>query len=384
MKFAGAISVALFVLCGAVGGEQQREKPPAQATRPAASAFDRIAKDADAARKADRIDEAIGLYKRGVALKPSWEEGWWFLGTLYYKLDDYTQGRDAFRHLTAINQKSSFGWAMLGLCEFQTKQYDRALAHLRRGVDMGLNEDQDIADVANYHLALLLTRFEEYEQALKVLAPFSQRNLAQPDFVEAVGIAALRKPVLPSELPPTDRQLVMDVGRVMYDAMAERANQTSAEFKILLDKYPDQPAIHYLYGSFLMFSDASQALEEFKREPPGSPSYVPAMVTIAAEYLRTQEYKAALPYAEKAVAVDPQSFAAHAVLGRTLVEGDLDQSRGISELEQARKLEPNSPQVRIALATAYARAGRKDDATRERQEFQKLKRLKDDSKTGSQ
>jgi hypothetical protein len=37
-------------------------------------------------------------------------------------------------------------------------------------------------------------------------------------------------------------------------------------------------------------------------------------------------------------------------------------------------LAPASPQVRIALATAYAKAGRKDDAARERQEFLKLRK----------
>lgn len=339
----------------------------------AADPITRIQKQAEAARKENRVDAAIALYKKGVALKPAWEEGWWSLGTLYYGLDEFSEARDAFRHLSSIQPGAGAPWAMLGLSEFQTKQYDEALGHLKHASELHTGQEQSIADEANFHLTLLLTRNQEYEEAMKVLAQFAQRNLNDAKFIEAMGIAALRKPLLPSELVPTDRQLIMDVGRVMYDATALRTTEAGAEFKILLDKYPETPNIHYLYGSFLMFADANNGLREMKKELEISPAHVPAMVTIANEYIQRKDFQAALPYARKAVELEPQSFPAHAVLGRVLAEGDLDSQRGIQELEEARKLAPGSPQVRIALATAYAKAGRKEDAARERREFLKLR-----------
>ena len=139
-----------------------------------------------------------------------------------------------------------------------------------------------------------------------------------------MGIASLRKPLLPSELVPTDRQLIMDVGRVMYDATALRTTEAGAEFKILVDKYPETPNIHYLYGSFLMFADANNGLREMKKELEVSPAHVPAMVTIANEYIQRKDFQSALPYAQKATELEPQSFPAHAVLGRVFAEGDLD------------------------------------------------------------
>ena len=339
----------------------------------------RIQKQAEAARQENRIDDAIALYKKGVAIKPSWDEGWWSLGTLNYSLDRFEEARDAFRHLTAIKPEVAMPWAMLGLCEFQTRQYDHALDHLSHGVGLGLGQDQTVEDTANFHLALLLTRSQEYEASMKILALFAQRNLNDASYIEAMGIAALRKPLLPVELPPTDRQLVMDVGRVMYDATALRTTEAAAEFKILVDKYPETPNIHYLYGSFLMFSDANGGLAEMKKELEVSPAHVPALVTIASEYIQRKEYKTGLPYAEKAVELEPQSFPAHAVLGRIFAEGDVDPARGIRELEEARKLAPGSPQVRIALATAYGKVGRKEDAARERQEFLKLRKEVDEA-----
>jgi tetratricopeptide (TPR) repeat protein len=354
-------------------------KPPAAVPTP----LQQIQKQAEAARKQNRVDDAIRLYNKGVAVQASWEEGWWSLGTLHYSLDQFAEARDAFRHLTVIQPGAGAPWAMLGLAEFETKQYDQALSHLRHAADLHSGQEQNIADEANFRLALLLTRYQEYEGAMKILALFAQRNLNDAKFIEAMGIAALRKPLLPAEVVPTDRQLIMDVGRVMYDATALRTTAAGAEFKILVDKYPETPNIHYLYGSFLMFADANNGLREMKKELEISPAHVPAMVTIANEYIQRNDFQAALPYAQKATELEPQSFPAHTVLGRVFAEGDLDSKRGIQELEEARKLAPGSPQVRIALATAYAKAGRKEDATRERREFLKLRKEVDAAEKNS-
>ena len=352
----------IWLLACACGAAQQSAPP-----------LERIKKQAEAARAAKHVDAAIQLYKKAVALQASWDEGWWALGTLYYELDRFDEGRTAFRRLTVIKPEVGLPWAMLGLCEYETKHYEEALQHLRRGTDLGVDQDQEISAVAHYHLALLLSRFTEYEAAMKVLSVFAQRNVNSPSYVEAMGIAALRKPLLPIEVPPADHQLVMDTGRVMYDAAALRTTEAAAEFKILVDKYPETPNIHYLYGSFLLFSDADGALGQLQKELEVSPAHVPAMVTIANEYIQRKQYKDALPYAKKAIELEPQSFPAHTVYGRVLVEGDINLQVGLTELEEARKLAPSSPQVRIALATAYTKAGRKEDAAKEREAFSKLR-----------
>ncbi len=374
-----SLKAMLVCLAWVCVGSAWAEEPKAQPVTP--PAVRQIQAQAEAARKQNRVDAAIALYKKGVTLEPTWEEGWWSLGTLNYGLDRFDEAREAFKHLAVIQPSIGAPWAMLGLSEFETKQYDQAFSHLRRAADLHSGQDQTIADDANFHLAWLLTRNQEYESAMKILALFAQRNLNDAKYIEAMGIAALRKPLLPSEMVPTDRQLVMDVGRVMYDATALRTTEAGAEFKILVDKYAETPNIHYLYGSFLMFADANSGLREMKKELEISPAHVPAMVTIANEYIQRKDFQAALPYAQKATELEPQSFPAHVVLGRVLAEGDLDVPRGIQELEEARKLAAGSPQVRIALATAYAKAGRKEDAARERREFLKLRQEVDSTES---
>jgi len=47
------------------------------------------------------------------------------------------------------------------------------------------------------------------------------------------------------------------------------------------------------------------------------------------------------------------------------------------------KMAPENPQSRLALASAYAKAGRKQDAAAQRAEFLRLRNQKDESSAGA-
>src|SRR5690242_19696994 len=82
------------------------------------SDFDKIATRATAARDADRLDEALSLYKKAVDLNPRWAEGWFYLGTLHYDRGAYAPAATAFRRVSALQPNSGTALVMLGLCEF--------------------------------------------------------------------------------------------------------------------------------------------------------------------------------------------------------------------------------------------------------------------------
>ncbi len=336
--------------------------------------FARLAQQAEQARQANQTKDAIALYHRALGLKPDWKEGWWYVGSLYYQQDRYPECRDAFSHLTPLEQKGGPAWSMLGLCEFEIKEYDSALAHLRHGVELGLAAAPQIDEVARYHLALLLTRYEFYEKSLDVFFELARRGSNDPSMIEAAGLAALRKPLLPNELPQEEREITYLAGKAIWDAGARRSAQAHKDFETLLAKYPDGPGIHFLYGSFLLQEEPEKGIPELQKEIEVSPKHVPARVQLALEYLRRGEPAKGLSYATEAARMAPDSVVAHSALGRILVEtGELQP--GIVELELAEKLSPDSPQPRIALASAYAKVGRKEDAARERREFLRLKEL---------
>lgn len=373
MKALGLTLLLALALPVSFAWGQKAVRAPVARQESTPAGFKSLVVQAGAAREKDQIEEATRLYRRAVEMKPDYVEGWWYLGMLLYESDQYSEGADAFGHVTRLKPEMALGWAMLGLCQFETKKYETALVHLERADQLGIPQAESFYDVAKYHLVLLLTRSGDFDSAIRIAADFAARDKDGPDLTEAMGLAALRKPLLPSELPPLEREMVMDVGRAMCDTAARRAARLSSDIALLLGKYPKTPEIHFLAGTMELGSNSDQALADWKAELEISPGHVRALSSIAGEYLRRKDYKSALPYAEKAVANGPDTFVPHAVLGQVLTEGDFDLSRGIKELEAAIHLEPTQPQVHFVLAAAYTKAGRKDDAARERAEFLRLR-----------
>jgi tetratricopeptide (TPR) repeat protein len=344
------------------------------------SDFDAIVKNADAARDGGDVDRAIGLYQQALQVKPDWKQGWWVLGSILYDSNRYQEGAEAFLPLTALDPEKSAGWAMAGLCEFETQQYRQALNHLLKAENLGL--PKSLLDVTLYHIELILIRGSQFDAALEMLSQDSLRGTENPKLLEAMGIAALRKPLLPEQLPPSDHELVMSIGRAVCDAAAYRTTDATREFKSLLAKYPSLPQLHYLAGQVFLESDPDQAIADFTQELNLSPNHLQTLVSLASEYMKQNDYQTALRYAERAQASDSRYFAAHAMLGRVLVEGNLDMPRGIKELETSVQLAPDNPQCRVALASAYAKVGRKTDAAKERAEFLRLRKQADASNSG--
>ena len=196
-----------------------------------------------------------------------------------------------------------------------------------------------------------------------------------PELVVVAGLAGLRRPIFPEQVLPDDRELVFRMGRAVLTSNERRAAEAGKEFEDLIREFPKTPNVHYMYGAELLPNEPEKGVAEMMKELEINPDHIPALVSIVGEYLRTGEAAKASPAGgARSQEVAPTSFATRASYGRALVEtGDL--KHGIEELEIAAKLAPDSPQVLFALAAAYAKAGRKEDAARARAEFARLKQL---------
>ena len=340
----------------------------------ATASFTELSQQAAAAREGGRVKDAIRLYRASLQARPAWSQGWWYLGTLLYDENSFTAGREALTRLVKLEPKAAPGWEMLGLCEFETKDYANSLIHLERGLAIGQNGDPQLAKVTRFHAAMLLTLFGQYESAIQRFTELATSGGDDPQIIPAIGLAALRVPILPANTPPGKSELVSAAGRAVYDAALRRAADARKDFENLAATYPDTPEVHNLYGMFLLQSDPDRAIAEWKREIEISPKHVPARLQLAFEYLKRNEAATGLPYARQAAELELDSFVAHNALGRLLGETG-DQKGAIVELERARDLAVDSPETRLALASAYAAAGRTQDAARERAEFQRLKSL---------
>lgn len=366
-----ALIAALSMRFGLALGQQPGAAPP-----PPPPAIAKLVARAAAARDANQIDDALRLYRQALQMAPKWEEGWWQTGVLHYDRDQYPQCRDAFRRFTALNTKISSAFAFLGLCEFQTKEFGPSLAHLEKAVALGLPREEQMTDVALYHLALLHTKGGDFERALQFCTLLARKTDSPQNVVAVAGIAALRRPIFPHELPEADRDLAIRLGSALLAGGGRPAEESRRVFEELVKQYPDVPNVHYSYATVLLANDPDKGVAELKRELEINPGHLPALISLSFEYLKRDEAREAQLYAERAAKLAPGNFAARTCLGRVLLEREEpDVGGAIRELEAAAKLEPSSPQVYFSLASAYARAGRKMDADKARAEFARLKKL---------
>ncbi len=382
------IALALSATCAAAAAspEQQTAKhaPAAQAKAPAPKAnpkFDALAAQAQAARDAGNLDDAVKLYRQALAIKPAWDEGRWSLGTTLYEQDHFADARDEFRRVIAKRPEHGLAWAFMGLCEFSLKNHDTALADLLKARTLGLTTTQAVVDVVRYHMAILLTRAEQYDQALATLAEFAVDNNESPRVIEAMGIATLRLPVLPAELPGDKREIVMMAGRARYFAAARMNAAAQSAFATLIDRFPDTPNVHYAYGAFLMAEQPDAAIEEFKKELKIAPESAWTKTQIAFALMAKGDFDGARPWAKEAIDAAPTDYLPRNALGQALLAaGDVDGA--IRELEAGVKLAANNPTMHFALSRAYRRAGRTADADREQAEFVRLDRQARAARTG--
>lgn len=347
-------------------------------------AFAEIERQATEARDARRLEEAVALYRDGLKLKPSWNEGTWYLGTSLYGLKRYAEARDAFRHLAIVQPDNAQAWALAGMCEFELKNYPRALEYLLRSEQADFGENKELAHLVRFRSALLLNHEGEHRQALDRLMVIATEG-TYPEVIGAMGLSLLRTPLLPSEIPDQDRDLYMRAGAAMNAYVAHDTETATRLFDELVAVYPDRPNVHFARGAFLMEVAPEKALQEFLREIELNPSNPNALLQIATLYLKQGAPEKALPYARRVLKQDPNVPAAHRVLGESLFQSG-DTAAAIQELETAARLEPGFPQAHFLLAQAYRRVGKNVLADKEMAEFQRLdkKQKSEFNKTNNQ
>jgi tetratricopeptide (TPR) repeat protein len=336
--------------------------------------FQTLSHQAEAARDKKQLEQAITLYQRALKLKPDWDEGLWSLGSIAYDLDRYSECAPAFRKLAKLKPDSAPAWTMSGLCEYRLHRYDAAVDSLTHAQTLKFEEPPELARSARLHLALVLIKTGSFEHAINALTELTRVDKKSPEIVVAAGIAGLRQPWLPSEVPEPSRELVFKLGDAMASAMELDYKEALEKFAGVVEQFPEEPNVHFRYGAFLNVQDSERGVDEIKKAVELAPDHVPALVGLAAIYLKREDADTALSFAERAVKASPGDFSGHVAFGRALLAKE-DPARAATELEVAVKLAPASPEAHFSLASAYSRLGRKADSTRELAEFKRLQHM---------
>ena len=361
------LPIAAFAACAVAASMLAGQEPSAASRR----GFDQLLQAAEKARDENRVDEAIGLFQRALVEQPESEQALWYLGSLLYEKKQYAESREALRNFVTIRPDAGPAWALLGLGEFQLREYPRALDYLQRSMAQGVGDRKDMAQAVFYHVAVLLTRAERFDDSMDLLVRMLASGPPDPALIEPAGLAGLRLPLLPEEVPPDRRELVDLAGRALLKLETQHYEEAESEFKRLVSTYPNEPGVHFLYGAYLTELHPDDSVAEFERELEISPSHVLARIRLADHLIAQREFDRALALVREAVKLDPKRASAHMLAGEALL-GAGNTGDGLKELEIARDCDPGVGRIHWDLLRAYAAAGRKEDAEREKHEIERL------------
>jgi tetratricopeptide (TPR) repeat protein len=147
-------------------------------------------------------------------------------------------------------------------------------------------------------------------------------------------------------------------------------DEAAKEYQAVLQQNPRLPGIHYRLGRILVSKpgfgpeSAGQAKREFEQELEIDPSNAGAEYVLGALARQNQEWGEAIAHFARATKLDAGFADAFLGLGAALISVK-QFNEAIPPLETAVKLQPQNPDAHYNLATAYSRAGRKEDAAKQ-------------------
>jgi tetratricopeptide (TPR) repeat protein len=288
-----------------------------------------LMEDAERARDAGRIDNAIAKYQRVIEVAPQLASAYANLGALQHK-----QGKieEAYRTFATGVERAPA---------------DRTLLSNAAATALELGKSDDALKYVDRAIETNKRDAELYTLRGSVL-----RALKRDD--EAV--AALQQAV---QLAPNDARPHFSLGNALY--AIHRKDEAIAEYRKAIDADPKMTRAYYNLGAVLYdVGRDSEALGAYKvalepidkafaRNEPVDPIHARAYSNLGAIHLRQNQYQQAIDAYSKALKLDPQSANAHYNLGFIYYNSDKPE-RAAEEYRKALALDPALPLAYLHLA----------------------------------
>lgn len=336
--------------------------------------FDQIAAAAATAWNDNRDEEAIRLSRQGLKLRPEWDEGLWYLGTIFYGQENYREARDQLRHYLARNPQNGVAWALVGLSDYKLREYEHASEDLQRALVLGLPGRQELAGPVYYYSALLLTRDERFEESAAYLYHLRRKDAGlhvDASLELPMGLNALKYAMLPEETPVDRVELARQVGMAVFARYEERREEAKSILSRLLKQFPGEQGLHFQYGQILLDEHSAEGIKEMEAALKLAPSNPEPRIAMAQYFIDMEQSDKAQTLLDSVLALDPTQPAARLLKGQILIASG-DTPAAIAQFEIAKKSAPANTRVLWELMRAYSKAGRKEEAAQVLKEMEKL------------
>ncbi len=263
---------------------------------------------------------------------------------------------------------------MLGLCQYQLNLNDRAMANIKAAKDLGIRKEEQLENVLQYHEGMLLLRKGDYERAIEVTATARLKGRAErslrhgPRHGSAFNVAQKRAR---TRNRPSDR-LSSAPAAPSTDSLLKKTDDAKKEYLALTQEFPDFPNVHYAFGRFLLtIQDTEEAVPAFQEEIKRNPTHIRARMQIAATHYRVDSadwHSVRCRSGQARAEISVRTLSSRACSISILVMSPM-RFRNLKPRRACLLAKPNSNSLWV---TAYAKAGRKEDAARARAAFRNL------------
>ena len=310
MRIAALLLLTGLVCCG---------EDPASASAPAS--WEKQFRQGSEFLRHKNYPEARKCFQRATQLRPSYAEGFFYLGISALRSGDRPAAEAALRHAVLLNPRAVNALYNLGVLLLEDKLPSQAAEYFERAGKEG-PFSQELA------VNLIRARLEarQVKQAMAFVESTSRQFAGEAGFhlvtgkllfehgLDAASCSELSKA---NRLAPNEIEVAMPMA-----AACLSANELAA---------------------------AKAALLSIKRESQGSVQYHQLAAQV---FLRTGEKDTALKEMGSAVGIEPQNPLLLLQLGR-LYQKSGQQDKALQVLEKAASLDPNLPDIAYSMAVTY-------------------------------
>jgi tetratricopeptide (TPR) repeat protein len=285
----------------------------------------------------EHYKEAAPLYRKALALSPSFPGVRLNLGLALFKGGELKQSIEAFQPLLKSQPPGSMEelrlTTLIGTAYYGLGEYAKAVPFFKKAA---ANDKQ------NLPLRLSLAHSCLWSKQYKcVLDTYHEILTLNAESAEADMLAG--------------------------EALDEMKDTPGAiqQFRAAVKANPKEPDVHYGLGYLLWIQKQyAEAASEFRAELENNPNYAQAMTYLADTEIHLNHPETALPLIEKVLRIDPDNQMAHLDLG--IVYSDLGRKDdALKELKEAARLAPEDVNVHWRLGRLYRSMGRNDEAKAE-------------------
>jgi len=323
-----------------------------------------------AALRDQQYDRAERIYEQVVKLDPGLAEGHFDLGFALYRLGDYPHAIEELQKCLDLDPRLDEAEALLALSYFDIGQLQQAIPLLEKAY-RNKRDDPELAA----HLGLAYLRVGQADKALVVISHWAE---IQPDNADALYykgkasqyVASNAFAALARIAPDSYRTHQLEAEMLRQQGLAPAAIN---EYKKAIAQKPDAAGLHYALGTlYREMGRLDDALSEFSQELRITDDPL-TYYWMGDVYLQQNNVDSAQQFLLKALGIQPGLTGAQLDLAK-IYQAQGKTMEAVKTLEAVITADPDQQEAHYLLFGLFKAQGQMDQARKELEVFQKLKR----------